>query len=103
MASPSKGVKFGAKIVVTADGNVESDDVDIDEEYCEIFTSEGEAESFATSDEEDAELLQMALEGAYTCSPFKHSAIIDPAERSSYLLLDKDLMSEDECDNEQGN
>ena len=99
MALLSKGVKFGAKIIIPT-GEV-GDTAESDEDYYEIFTSE--AESFATSDEEDAELLQMALEGAYTSSPFKRSTIIDPAERPSYLLFDKDLMSEEECDDELGN
>ena len=52
----SKGVKFGAKIIIPT-GEV-GDTAESDEDYYEIFTSE--AESFATSDEEDAELLQMA-------------------------------------------
>ena len=99
MASSSKGVKFGAEIIIP-NGEV-GDTVESDEGYYEIFTSE--AESFATSDEEDTELLQMALEGAYTCSPFKRSTIIDPAERPSYLLFDKGLMSEEERDDELGN
>ena len=98
MVSSSKGVKFGAEIIIgTGDGD---DNAESDEEFCEILTNE--VESFATSDEEDTELLQMALEGAYTCSPFKRSTVIDPAERSSYLLYDKDLMCE-ECDDELGN
>ena len=53
MASSSKGVKFGAEIIFgTGDGG---DNAESDEDFCEILTSE--AESFATSDEEDAELL----------------------------------------------
>ena len=60
-----------------------------EEEFYEITTSEGEP--YTTSEEEDAELLQVALESAYTCSPFKQGR--DPA---SYLLLDKDLMDEEE-------
>ena len=59
-----------------------------------VVNISSEAESYSISDKENAELLQMALEGAYTCSPCK--AMIDPAERSSYLLFDKDLMSEDD-------
>ena len=99
MASSSKGVKFGTEFIIGT-GKV-GDNAESDEDCCEIFKSE--AESFATSDEEDAELLQMALEGAYTCSAFKRSTIVDPAERSSYLLFDKDLMGEEECDDELGN
>ena len=41
---------------------------DSEDEYYEI-TSTSEAESLATSDEEDAELLEVALDGAYSCSP----------------------------------
>ena len=72
----------------------ESDDTDIsdsDDDFFEITTSE--AESLATSDEEDAELLQVALESAYSCNPalFSNSKL-DPAERSSLLLLDKDFL-----------
>ena len=97
MASPPKGVKFGAEIIIaTGEGG---DNTESDGDYCGIFTSE--AESFSTSDEEDAELLQIALEGAYICSPFKRSTIIDPAKRSLYLLFDKDLMGEDECKNDE--
>ena len=83
---------------MSIDENYNSGDSDDDEEeefeeeFCEITTSEGEP--YDTSDEEDAELLQAALESAYTCSPFKQGR--DPAERSSYLLLDKDLIDEDE-------
>jgi len=56
-------------------------------EFCKI-TSEGEL--YETSDEEDAEFLQLALESAYACSPLKSAR--EQAELSSYLLLDKDLM-----------
>ena len=75
---------------MSIDENYNSGDSDDEEEkeFCEITTSEGEP--YDTLDEEDAELLQAALESAYTCSPFKQGR--DPAERSSYLLLDKDLM-----------
>ena len=47
----------------------------------------------ATSDEEDAELLQVALENAYSCNPapFLNSKL-DPAERLSLFLLDKDFL-----------
>ena len=79
---------------MSIDENYNSSDSDDEEEeeFCEITTSEGEP--YDTSDEEDAELLQAALESAYTCSPFKQGR--DAAERSSYLLLDKDLIDKDE-------
>ena len=65
MASSSKGVHFGEK-TITATSNVgdnDESDNDKSDEYFEIFMSE--AESYATSDEENAKLLQIALEGAY--------------------------------------
>ena len=41
----------------------------------------------------DAEILQVALESAYSCSPSVFSKrALDPAERSSLLLLDKDFL-----------
>ena len=65
---------------------------DSEDEYYEI-TSTSEAESLATSDEEDAELLEVALDGAYSCSPSVFlKSTRDPAERSSLLLLDKDFL-----------
>ena len=48
------------------------------------------------SDEEDTELLQLALESAYAFSPLMNTR--EPAELSSYVLLDKDLMLEDDID-----
>ena len=96
MASSSKTVRFGEEIIVAASDIGDNDEDNDESEYFEIFTSE--AESYGTSDEE-SELLQMALEGAYICSPSK--TMLDPAERSSYLLFDKDLM-EQECDDEIG-
>ena len=73
----------------------ESDDTDAasdsDDDFVKITTSE--PESLATSDEEDAELLQAVLESAYSCNPsFFSKCTLDPAERSSLLLLDKDFL-----------
>ena len=64
-------------------------------DFCEIFSSE--TEFYNTLDEEDAEKLEVLLEGAYTCSPslFK-SSTSDPVERTSLLLLDKDFYSNSE-------
>ena len=71
----------------------ETDDTDIsdsDDDFVEITS---EAESLATSDEEDAELLEVAYESAYSCNPALFSkCTLDPAERSSLLLLDKDFL-----------
>ena len=72
----------------------ETDDTDIsdsDNDFIEIIMSE--AESLATSDEEDAELLEVAYESAYSYNPALFSKrTLDPAERSSLLLLDKDFL-----------
>jgi len=45
---------------------------------------------FSTSDEEDAEQLEMILKRAYTCSPslFSRPFPLHPVERSPLLLLD---------------
>ena len=93
-ASGTKRVAF-ADGVAQCSATVEPDDTDIesdsDDDFAEITTSE--AESLATSDEEDAEILQVALESAYSCNPSVFSKrALDPAERSSLLLLDKDFL-----------
>ena len=89
-ASAPKHVAF-AEAATQCSAAEESDDSDIsdsDDDFVEITTSE--AESVSTSDEEDAEFLQMALESAYSCNPSVFSKC--PAERSSLLLLDKDFL-----------
>ena len=66
-----------------------------EDEFCEITTSK--AEPLSTSGEEDAELLKVALDGAYTRNPsFFSKCALDLAERSSLLLLDKDFL-DSEC------
>ena len=62
----------------------ESDVADID-----FIESTSEGEPFSSSDEADAELLEGVLESAYS-SKTPYSAL-DPAERDSLLLFDKDL------------
>ena len=65
--------------------------------------SSSEADYYSTSDDEDAERWEALLEGAYACSPsvFKHSTI-DPVERTSLLLLDKDFYCyENDFENER--
>ena len=56
-----------------------------------------EPESLSSSGEEDAEMLEMVLERVYTCSrgmfSSKAYAARDPAERSSLLLLDNELLT----------
>ena len=62
---------------------------DSESDFYEITSSE--PESICSSDE-DAERLEVVLEGAYTCSPTLYqSSSLDPAERSSLLFLDKDI------------
>ena len=61
------------------------------DDFCEITTSD--PDSYSSSDEETAEMLEFALEGTYTCSPSLFlNGREDPAERTSLLYLDKDLM-----------
>ena len=98
--SASKRVAFAedaTEDVAYCPATEESDDTDAasdsDDDFVEITTSE--PESLATSDDEDAELLQAALESAYSCNPsFFSKCPLDPAERSS-LLLDKDFLDSD--------
>ena len=63
---------------------------------CEITSSEAES-VWSTSGEEDAERLEAVLEGVYSCSPslFRSSGL-DPAERSSLLVLDKEIGESEE-------
>lgn len=76
------------------------------EEYCsseeesfrEITTSE--AETFCSSDEDDAERLNLIIEGAFGSSPAKvfsktSRRYVEPAQRDSVLLLDKDFIDND--------
>ena len=90
--SAPKRVAF-AEDTAQCSATEESDDSDIsdsDDDFVEITS---ETESLATSDEGDAELLQVAFESAYSCSPSLFSkCALDPAERSSLLLLDKDFL-----------
>ena len=77
---------IGPEIEDTSDNN------ESDEDFYEITTSE--ADSFVTSNKEDAEFLKVGLESAYMCSPMKQAR--DPAEMSLYLLLDKNLFCEED-------
>ena len=67
------------------------------ESFLKIVTT-SEAESFSSSDEEDAERVEMIFERAYTCSPslFSRPSPLTSAEISSLLLLDKDLLNDGE-------
>lgn len=75
-------------------GDNPGDSSDSDSDFREIVTSSSEA--VATSDEEDLELLELALESAYTCSPSKYAG--DPCMRNSLLLLDKDLLDDEDVE-----
>ena len=91
-SSPMKA-SFSTSVAMV---EVSDDNVDFsssEESFCEIVTT-SEAVSFSTSDEEDAERIEMTSDRAYTCSPslFSRLSPLDPAERSSLLLLDKDLL-----------
>ena len=59
--------------------------------FHEITTSEGES---CPSDNEDEERVQMMFEGIYTSIPISRSSL-DPAQRASLLLLDKDFIDSD--------
>ena len=54
-----------------------------------------EGEFWSSSDEEHAELFEQVLEGAYH-SRLSSELRLDLAERTSLLLLDKDLQHEEE-------
>ena len=83
-------------------GDLYTDDIDSEESefsessgeesFYEITTSE--RESLSSSDENNAEELEMVLHSAYTCSPQKFRS--DPVLRNSLLLWDKDLLDSDE-------
>ena len=61
-----------------------------EESFCEITTSE--ADSLSSSDDDDAEKLELVLQSAYVCSPNKRKFQNDPVLRNSLLLWDKDFI-----------
>ena len=63
-----------------------------EESFYEITTSE--PESLSSSDENNAENLEMVLHSAYTCSLHKYRC--NPVIRNSLLLRDKDLLDSNE-------
>ena len=82
--------------VVAIDEILESDASSSDESFCEIITS-SEEELLLSSDEEDETRLQTILEGVYSCNPALFlTDHVDPVEKESLLLLDKDLLDSDE-------
>ena len=70
----------------------EENDSSSSEDFYEITTSE--AESISSSEEEDTQLVEFALESAYSCSPSLFLKGSKPSERTSLLFLDKDLIDE---------
>lgn len=84
--------------VVAIEGCFQAIDSDVpssDESFVEIITSEEDL--FSSSAEEDETRLQMMLEGVHSCNPALFSSDrVDPVERESLLLLDKDLLDSDE-------
>ena len=94
----AKRVRFSDSAVEAAREGSEHEEDDhssAEDSFCEITTSEGE--SFNSSDDEDANRWQVLLEQAYTSSPDRFSSLaVDPAQRSSLLLLDKDFIDSDE-------
>lgn len=99
MASTStKSVSFAEEkeaIVFEGDKSESSDESDIPD-YVESLS---EGEFWSSSDEEQAELFEHVLEGAYL-APLSSDSRIDPAERSSLLLLDKDILRHEDQEGE---
>ena len=98
MASKSmKSVSFAQEEeVVGESGDIDSSDESDVPDYVESF-SEGEV--WSSSDEEHVELLEHVLEGTYL-GPLLSKSALDPAERVSLLLLDKDILRNEEKEGE---
>ena len=60
-----------------------------EESFCEITTSK--ADSLSSSDDDDAEKLELVQQSAYVCSSTKYKLTNDPVLRIS-LLLDCDFI-----------
>lgn len=95
MASTSKkSVSFAKEkeeIAVESSESDSSDESDVPD-YVESFS---EGELWSSSDEEHTELFEHVLEGAYL-SPLSSKSRLDPAQRVSLLLLDKDILQREE-------
>ena len=63
----------------------------VQKSFHEITTNEGVS---CLSDNEDEDRVQMMFEGMYTNIPISRS-FLDPAQRASLLLLDKDFIDSD--------
>ena len=94
-------MKFSETIEVLP-AEEESEDVSSDSDssgsdFHEIITSSSDAEGIASSDEDDANLLEVVLGSAYSCDPslLKKRARNEPSSRNSLLFLDKDLLEDE--------
>ncbi len=101
MASTStRSVTFAEEkeeILIEGCESESSDESDIPD-YVESLS---EGEIWSSSDEEHAELFEHVLEGAYVGpSPLSSESRLEPAERGSLLLLDKDLLRHEDREGE---
>ena len=90
-------VRFSETIKVLP-AEEESEDIGSDSDtsssdFHEIITSSSDAEDIGSSDEDDANLLEVVLGSAYLCDPslLNRSTRNEPSSRNSLLFLDKDL------------
>ncbi len=97
-SASTTSIKLKRKVMFSSDEesrrliNDDEQSVSSDESFCEILTSA--AEPLSSYGEEDIETLDMAFERAYTCSHRCFQArAVEPVERSSLLLLDKDILA----------
>ena len=83
--SKTKNVSFSGLCEDYCDGEVclMSDE----ESFCEITTNE--PNSISSSDNDNAEKLELVLQLAYACSPIKRKLEKDPVLRNSLLLWDR--------------
>ena len=94
MASSKKSVSLAQEMeeMTVESGESESSDESDTPDYVESLS---EGEFWSSSDEERAELFKQVLENAYLGHLSSESSL-DPAERTSLLLLDKDLQHGEE-------
>ena len=94
MASSKKSVSLARETeeMTVESGESESSDESDTPDYVESLS---EGEFWSSSDEERAELFKQVLENAYLGHLSSESSL-DPAERTSLLLLDKDLQHGEE-------
>ena len=94
MASSKKSVSLAREMeeMTVESGESESSDESDTPDYVESLS---EGEFWSSSDEERAELFKQVLENAYLGHLSSESSL-DPAERTSLLLLDKDLQHGEE-------